>query len=306
MRATLGVVLGLVAAVAHAANDLAPQPFQGDLNHGKQVYEQHCQSCHGLNGIGDASQGPRLADSGRLSGWTNEKMLELLRPTEATKSRKKTPAKQAHFRLPSAMDLLDVWDVVGFVRARTIEVQSVFPEMDRYLVYAYAPDDNGLERIAKTVGAKPPVEEATLTVVTAYKTGWGGRTELLPMDPKVLDKLKRNMKVGYMVTVPLFGQPKATDVVLALDVKSFAISSIHGIAADGARLPELDKQLERFLGKGDRRLSGQVKTTLKAGGGGKDFKLLEPAVTQAFVYAAEAVTAYEVQERERSWADDDL
>jgi len=74
----------------------------------------------------------------------------------------------------------------------------------------------------------------------------------------------------------------------------------------GVPLPELDKQLQRFVGKGDRRVSGTPKASLKAGGGGKDFAALETAVTESFMRAAEAVTAYEIVERERSWADDDL
>ena len=45
--------------------------------------------------------------------------------------------------------------------------------------------------------------------------------QLLPNDPKVLDKLKKNMKAGYVVSSVLPGQERPTDVVFTLDEKTF-------------------------------------------------------------------------------------
>lgn len=303
------VVSSVVCAggVALAA-DVAPRPLQGDLVHGKQLYDQHCMSCHGFNGMGGQNaESPRLTDSGRLNALTNEAMLALIRESDVGGGKKKKSDKAAHFKLPSdSVSRLDAWDIIGFLRARTVEVPALWPEGDRYLAGLYKPDQYALERLSKSTGKPVTEEAATFHVFTVYKTGWGGQMSLLKPDPKVLDKLKKNMKQGYVVTVPLNGQKSATDVVLALDPKNLSIVNIKAMTSDGTAIPELDKQLQRFIGKGDRRVSGTPKASLKAGGGGKDFAALEANVTESFMLAAEAVTAYEIQERERSWADDDL
>lgn len=309
----LSAVLSLHGAVA-----LADAPLQGDLTAGRALFEQHCQECHGANGVG-TSKGSRLADSNKLNALSNSRLLQIMRegtlksaePAAAAGKDKKKKASSAgsaarHFVLPAELTLLDAWDVVGFLRSRTVDATSFFPEADRYVTDTYAPDNFGLERLEKSTGKKFTAEDARLYVFTLYKTGWGGATQLIPNDPKVLDKLKKNMKQGYVVATPLEGQDTPTQVVLALDPKTFAIVNIRAHTQDGTALPELDKQLTRFVGKGDRRVSGGNKSTLKAGGGGKQFAALEGAVTEAFVRAAEAVTAYEIVERDRTWADDDL
>jgi hypothetical protein len=190
------------------------------------------------------------------------------------------------------------------MRSHTVEVAAVAaPDADRFISGEFGPDENALERLKKTLGRDVKEEEAKLYVFTVYKTGWGGQMQMLSNDPKVLDKLKKNMKVGYVVSTPLPGQERPTDVVFTLDHKTFAIVGARAITLDGTPQVELDKQLARFVGKGDRRVSGQPKATLKAGGGGKNFAALEAQVTEAFVKAAEAVTSYEVVERDRTWAD---
>lgn len=291
----------LYPAVTLAAEAAGPRPLMGDLVRGREMYDKHCLSCHGSNGIGK-EDGPRLADSGRMNALSNNRVLDIMRNGDSTRGKK---AKK-HERLPSDVELLDAWDIIGFLRVRTVEVPVMVPELDRYIGGQFGPDEYGLERIKKTTGNQPSAEEAKLWVFTCYKTGWQGPVQMLPNDPKILDKLKKNMKVGYVVTVPMAGQERATEVTFAMDPKTFAITAVRAMTLDGTAQPELDKQLVRFVGKGDRRTSGQAKGVLKAGGGGKSFAALETAVTEAFVRAAEAVTAYEVVERDRTWADDEL
>ncbi len=286
--------------LAALAADAAPRPLKGDVVHGKKLYDQHCLSCHGSNGVGK-DDGVRLTDSGRLNAVSDARLLDILREGDSAR-----PKKKRHFKLPSDVELLDAWDIIGFLRNRTVEVSEMAPEADRYIALAYVPDEFGLERLKKTLGKDIKADDAKLHVFTAYKTGWGGGIQLLPNDPKILDKLKKNMKVGYMVAVPLEGQERPTELVLSLDHKTFAITGARALTWDGSPQPELDKQLARFVGKGDRRVSGQAKAVLKAGGGGKNFAALETAVTEAFVRGAECVTAYEVAERDRTWADDEL
>ena len=48
------------------AADAAPRPLKGDVVHGKKLYDQHCLSCHGSNGVGK-DDGVRLTDSGRTN-----------------------------------------------------------------------------------------------------------------------------------------------------------------------------------------------------------------------------------------------
>lgn len=296
---SFAVVL-LALPLAALAAEGAPRPLKGDLVHGRKLYDQHCLSCHGANGVGK-DDGVRLTDSGRLNAIPDARLLDILREGDSAR-----PKKKRHFRLPNDVELLEAWDIIGFLRNRTVEVAEMVPEADRYIAAQYTPDEYGLERLKKTLGKDVKADDARMYVFTAYKTGWGGAIQLLPNDPKVLDKLKKNMKAGYVVAVPLEGQDRPTEVVLSLDQKTFAITGARALTLDGSPLPELDKQLARFVGKGDRRVSGQAKAVLKAGGGGKNFAALETAVTESFVRAAECVTAYEVAERDRTWADDEL
>jgi hypothetical protein len=303
-RRNLPLVASLLLAWSPLAAQEAPvaRPLQGDLTHGKALYDAHCMKCHGMNGMGGAKDNaPRLSDSSLLNAVTDAKLLDLMREGDS-----KRPKKQRHFKVPADVGLLDLWDVVGFLRSRTVEVLGLFPDADRYLAGPYQPDEFALERLEKTTGKRFSPEESRLNVFTAYKTGWGSPAVLLPNDPKILDKLKRNMKVGYVVAVALPDQPRATEVVLALEVKNLSITQVRALGQDGSPNPDLDKQLQKFVGKGDRRLSGQPKATLKVGGGGKAFQALEVQLTESFVRATEAVTAFEVKERDRSWADDDF
>ncbi|MEW5855336.1 MAG: cytochrome c [Myxococcota bacterium] len=290
---------GAVVCASALAQESSPRPLQGDLVRGKELYDAHCMSCHGANGMGGKEL--RLSDSNLLNARSDTKLLDLIREGDSSR-----PKKSRHFKLPGELGVLDAWDIIGFLRSRTIEVPVMVPDADRYLAIPYTPDEFGLERLQKTTGQSFKPEDSKFTVYAGYKTGWGGQTSLLPADPKVLDKLKRNMKVGYVVVVPLSGQKRETEVVLTLEPKNLSIVRARAITMDGMPDPELDKQLQRFEGKGDRRVSGQPKATLKVGGGGKNFAALETQVTEAFVRAAECVTAFEVQERDRSWADDDF
>lgn len=70
-----GLFAGVLAVAVGAPASMA-QEFPPDVNRGKAVYEQHCQSCHGASGWGD---GPR-ADSLRVAP-TN-----FHRPSSLTKS----------------------------------------------------------------------------------------------------------------------------------------------------------------------------------------------------------------------------
>lgn len=316
------VAVVAVASLASAAGE-PPRPLHGDLVNGQKLFAQHCSSCHGSTGQGDKAS--RVSDSGRLNALTNPQLLALIRegtlPKKADddediagsskrknkkkKGRKAAPAVE-HPHVPDDVDLMATWDIVGFMRSRTVEAPALIPEADRFIADRFSPDEFGLERLEKSLEQKFTKEETARWVFTLYKTGWGGPCVLEPNDPKLLDKLKKRMKQGYVVSTPLGGQAQPTDVVFSLDPKTYAIKDVRAITQAGAPLPDLDKQLSRFVGKGDRRLSGQPKAILKAGGGGKAFAVLEKEITRAFVVAAEAVTAYEVVERDRSWADEEL
>jgi hypothetical protein len=183
----------------------------------------------------------------------------------------------------------------------------MFPEADRYIVKSYKVDTYALERLKKSLGRDIALAEASGDVFTLFNTGSGSPLDLVPQQPRQLDQLKRKMKVGYVVFMP-FKKPEGGELQLAVAIesKNLTIQKLLAMDRDGHEDRDLNKLLSRFAGKGDRRLSGQAKARVAVGGGGKGLQQLESAVTDVYLRVAELATAYEVDERERTWADDDV
>jgi mono/diheme cytochrome c family protein len=290
-------ILWATAASCTALLLLAARPLDGDPVHGAVLFDKHCASCHGAEGKGGSA--PALTDGGRINGQSDQNLLTMLRG--------QARGKGLHKGLKDGFALLDAWDVVGYLRSRVPHVGDMFPLADRYIVKNYKVDSYALERIKKSLGREVSLEEASGDVFALFNTGSGSPLDLVPQQPRQLDQLKRKMKVGYVVFMP-FKRPEGGEVQLAvaLEAKNLTIEKLLAMDRSGNEDKDLNKQLSRFQGKGDRRLSGQAKARVAVGGGGKQLQALETSITDVYLRVAELVTAYEVDERERTWADDDV
>lgn len=287
---TAGVLGGLLLLVA-------ARPLDGDPVHGAVLFDKHCASCHGAEGKGGS--GPALTDGGRVNAQSDEILLTMLRG--------QARGKGLHKGLKDGFALLDAWDVIGYLRSRVPHVGDMFPDADRYIVKTYKIDNYAIERLKKSLGREVPAAEGSGDVFTLFNIGSGTPLDLVPQKPRELDQLKRKMKVGYVVFLP-FKKPEGGELQLAvaLESKNLSIQKLLAMDRNGNEDRDLNKLLSRFVGKGDRRLSGQAKARVAVGGGGKQLQQLETAVTDAYLRVAELATAYEVEERERTWADDDV
>lgn len=273
------------------------RPLDGDPTHGQILFGKHCARCHGKEAQG-GKKGPRLTDGGRINAIADATMLEMFGGDARGKGLHKIKK-----RLPR----LDAWDLIGYLRSHVPHVGDLFPQADRYIVKEYQVDKHAKERLKKSLGREVSDKESSGSVFTMFNTKSGSALELVPQDPRRLDALERRMKVGYVVFLP-FAKPGGGKVQLAIGLEPEVLKIVEMMAVDasGREDRDLNKLLSRFRDKGDRRLSGTADARLAVGGGGKQLKDLEQRVTDVYLRTLEMVTAYEIEERERSWADEDV
>ena len=101
-------------ALARAKNLQNPVPATpAALASGKQVYQQHCQSCHGANGDGKGQKAPELStapgdftDAAKMSGLKDGELY-----WEITKGRHPMPAFE------KKLTEEERWEAVDYIRA---------------------------------------------------------------------------------------------------------------------------------------------------------------------------------------------
>lgn len=288
------VAVALACAVATPA--LAERILDGDPVHGALLYKKNCASCHGVAGAG--GKAAKLNTGAMINALDEKALIEMLTGDGPN---------GLHDGLKDGLALLDAWDVIGYLRSRVVMLGELFPKANRYIVKEYSVDKNARDRFKRSTGKAMREADGKAMVFTLFTKGQASPLVLVPQDPRLLDGLDRKDKVGYVVFVPFVdAKGKTLELALALEPKQFRLAGLRAMNSQGEEDKDLNKLLSRFIGKGDRRLSGKPKAKLSAGGGGRKIKNLELGVTKAYLMAAELATAYEVEERERSWADDDI
>lgn len=285
----LGAAFGLLLFVTGGGQAALAQPvLDGDPIHGKVLFQKHCAGCH------LEAKAPSLSDAGLINSKSEQTWLQMLHRGKL-------------HGVKQGLDLLDAWDLVGHLRTQVPYVGDLFPTADRYIVEAYTIDEHARGRLKKSLGREISDADGTARVFTLFNTGSGHALQLVPQDPRLLDQLERRMKVGYVVFLVLDDdRRKKSRLAVALEPKQLHIVSLLATDEQGQPLPDLNKLLSRFRDKGDRRMSGTKKARLAVGGGGQQVKVLERSVTDVYLRSLEIISRYEVEERERSWADDDI
>lgn len=313
----LVVLAALVAATAFAAP--APRAVSGDVARGASLFRLHCASCHGLDARGDGPLAPQLG----APAPTNLRDVAFLMQRgddDLEKAIAQGGKAKGSFTMPAfagQLGILDIWDLVAFVRDGQPSVGEYFPAAARFTAKAYTFDADGTRRLEAALG-KLAADEGQVVLVTAFGGDKveGDEPAYVPHDPRLLDALKPKQKLGYLAfaTVALPGAG-TVPLTIALE-KSGAIARLKA-KLDGVPEKEraaLEKALSGLVGQGGKASPYQELKTPAAAAAEKakkpapkkdDPKAVElaKAVSRAYLRAVEAAVQFDKEERERHWAD---
>ena len=196
-------------------------------------------------------------------------------------------------------NMLDLQDVVAFMRSRNTDLASLAGPATHVLAGEGTYDEYALERLKDQAKLTPSDKEKTHRVFALFmpkeERGVDEDVQLVrPKENKKRDRLKAKVGTGYVVFMPLKGLRGGGYEVAFMVDRDIKIQDVVIRAPDGTLPEDLNRIAVRLKGKGGR---GEY-SALKAGGGGRAAKELEQPLSDAWLYGMEAVYMYEVEERE--------
>jgi hypothetical protein len=205
------------------------------------------------------------------------------------------------------IDKLSTWDLVAYLRTLHMPLAAFFPQVDQYLVKRYTICQIGdrefkegqKERLQKVLKKMPPAGDLSQTVFTLFRANRRRSSpELVSQEPRELAKLNKGNKIGYVLFMTLQG-PRKREVPVGLGLDTdYGITKLVATVDDPGLAGEYNRRLEKYIGMGKRgRLPDFNISNDKVG------RIFDRAVTRIYMLAVEAANAYELEERERSWAD---
>ncbi len=297
------VFIGLVLPVA--AEDL---PQIGDVTHGTQLYRMNCTVCHGFNGSGSGPVRGSLqiqpadhGDGALMNARDNSMLFATIQSGGS--------AQGKHKAMPGfsgTLDGLDIWDLVAYMRSLHLPLTAFFERVDQYLVKAYDLGQIGnkdfkagqMERLKKAIKKVDP-RDLHLIVFTLFKADERRASpELVPQEPRRLAQLQKKDKLGYVFFLDLIGpRGKRIPVGVSLDM-NYTMTKLVTTGGAPAVAGELNTRLAKYVGMGKRGDVANFKISKDKVG-----KLFDTAVARIYALAIEGANVYELEERERSWAD---
>lgn len=300
-------VLGTVPAAAAGQDEGVP--FVGDVTNGTRLYRVHCAVCHGFKGTG---KGPALstlktqpadhADGSLMNALDNQLVFRAIQM-----GCRGVGCAGAMPAFADEIDKLSTWDLVAFLRTLHLPLAAFFPRVDQYLVKSYTIGQVGdrdfkegqKERLKKVLKKMPAGKDLTQTVFTLFRANRRRSSpELVSQEPRELAKLNKGNKIGYVLFMTLEG-PRGREVPVGLGLDTdYEITKLVATVDDPGVAGEYNSRLEKYVGMGKRgRLPDFDISNDKVG------RIFDRAVTRVYMLAVEAANAYELEERERSWAD---
>jgi mono/diheme cytochrome c family protein len=305
------MVLGMIWPLLAEGESGRSAPEYGDLEHGSRLYRVHCSVCHGYTGDGQGPGARVLSpppanhrDGSLMNARDNRMIFDVI--GNGCAHQQCTGAMPA---FGQSLSELDRWDLVAHLRQLHLPLTSFFPNVRQYLVKQYQLGKIGneefrvgqIERLRDLIGQFKQAD-LSRTVFTLFKAAaLTAGPELVPQEPRLLARLKKENKLGYVFFMNLSGAGKhPIPVGLALD-NNFTISGLLSAEGEPAMASEINHRLARYVGMGKRGDRPEFKTA-------KDKKdkiaaEFDKAVIRMYALAVEAANAYEFEERERSWAD---
>jgi mono/diheme cytochrome c family protein len=316
--ALLGLgLLGVLGLATAQEQELTPAaPLVGDVANGTRLFRMNCSVCHGFDGSG---QGPARATlrqppadqrDGSLMNARDDRMLfEVIQNGCA-----KRGCSRAMPAFGSALDDLETWDLVAYLRSLHLPLAFFFPRLDQYVVKTYAIGTLGnedfqkgqRERLQEFAGKLDPKQGLPQTVFTLFREDRHRVSpELVPQEPRRLALLKKDNKLGYVLFLSLDG-PRGgkVPVGLALD-RNYTIVKLVTTLVDPGLAGEFNKRLEKYVGmgqRGDKPAFSTVNPKDKVKD--KVAQHFDKEITRLYAIAVEAANCFELEERDRSWADD--
>ncbi len=298
-----------LAATPAEAREGDSLPMIGDVSNGTRLYRTHCTVCHGFDGSGNGparatlKKAPADHRDGSLMNARDDRMLfsTVQNGCHVSGCSKAMPA------FGGELSSLDIWDLMAYLRSLHMPLVSFFPKLDQYVVKQYHIGhlgnddfkDGQMERLKKRVGKVSP-GELKKTVFTLFRANRRrSNPELVPQEPRRLARLAKDNKLGYVLFMELIGPRKRkVPIGLAMD-RNYTIVKLVTTLDDPGLAGEYNRRLEKYVGMGKRGDAPVFKT-------GRDevSKIFDKAAIRVYALAVETANAYELEERERSWADD--
>jgi len=264
--------------------------------------------CHGFDGAGKGpaagtlKTAPAVHTDGSLMNARDNQMIYRTIQLGC----KGSGCKGAMPAFGDDLNKLETWDLVAYLRSLHMPLAAFFPEVDQYLVKTYHIGQVGnrdfkegqMERLKKVLKKVQP-KELVQTVFTLFRSQRRRASpELVPQEPRELAKLRKDDKIGYVLFMELAGpRGRRVPVGLALD-DGYSIVKLVAAVREPGLAGEYDRRFEKYVGLGKRGDLPDFKISKDKVG-----KFFDQAVTRIYMIAVEAANAYEMEERERSWAD---
>jgi mono/diheme cytochrome c family protein len=301
------ILTALGLSVASLAADEGA-PSIGDVRNGNRLYRVHCAVCHGFDGSGKGLAAgtlktkPAAHIDGSLMTARDNKMVYRTIQLGC----KGAGCKGAMPAFGDELNKLDTWDLVAYLRSLHMPLAAFFKEVDQYLVKRYSIGKVGnrdfkegqMERLKKVLKKVQP-DELSQTVFTLFRSHRRRQSpELVSQEPRELAKLRKDNKIGYVLFMELEGpRGRKVPVGVALDI-NYSIIKLVASLTEPSLAGEYNRRLEKYVGLGKRGDLPNFKVSRDKLG-----KIFDKAVTRVYMIAVEAANAYELEERERSWAD---
>lgn len=294
MRHSLPVI---ASALLLSATAWADEPLRGDPIQGQSLYRMECAACHGPDGRGSPAWQtahptpalPNLGDSAFLATRTDDELHAAL----ATGHGKERWIPGHAF---TNLSPLHRWDIIQWMRGRTLKVEEFFPQAVKYTAKSFEIDAYGVERLQEQqlpVGDGSP----SVVVLAAYKgDGKGASASLVPWNPVELDMLRPADRLGFLsftdLQVPRVGETIHVGMAFGADGKLQRVLVRH---PDPAKRKAYEQALSSFVGQGSRTASKfQAPRNLRDGAA------WAKEVTRAASLAAEGILMFDKAERART------
>lgn len=295
MRHTLPV---FASALLFASAASADEPLRGDPIQGQSLYRMECAACHGPDGRGAPAWKqahptpalPNLGDSAFLATRTDEELHAAL----ATGHGKDRWIPGHAF---SNLTALHRWDIVQWLRGRTLKVEEFFPQAVKFTAKDFEIDKYGVERL-EALRLQTDGTSRNVVVLAAYKGARKGAeaASLVPWNPVDLDLLRTDDRLGFLsftdLVVPQVGETIHVGMAFGADGKLQRVLVRH---PDAAKRAAYEQILSHFVGQGSKTATAyQAPRTLRDGAAWAQ------QVTRAASLSAEAILMYDKAERART------
>jgi mono/diheme cytochrome c family protein len=302
---TVALLIAMAAFPSAADESL---PFIGDVTNGAHLYRMNCAVCHGFDGSGNGPATSTLKtkpadhrDGSLMNARDNQMIYRVIQL-----GCKGTGCRGAMPSFGDSLDKLDTWDLVAYLRSLHMPITAFFPKVDQYLVKRYTIGEVGnrefkegqMERLKEVLKKVDPAD-LPQTVFTLFRSHRRMPSpELVPQEPRRLAQLYKGNKIGYVFFMTLIGPGgKKIPVGLSLD-NDYSITKLVTTVNDPGMAGEYNQRLEKYAGIGKRGDLPKFEISRDKVG-----KIFDQAATRVYVLAVEAANAYELEEKERSWAD---